>query len=398
MVHMRRYQIVTALIRPVMRLFCRVRFNVHSAIFRPTSDSRPPYLILCNHNSDLDPFFLSFCFPFPLFFVASDHLFRLGLISSLIKYLVAPIPKLKPSSDLKTVRSVITVLRGGGSVCIFPEGNRSWNGRTEPISPAIGKLAKQLRVPLLLCRIQGGYLCSPRWADHMRRGRVDCSVVRELSAADVAGMDPDKLNGLIRSELSVDAMAEQKTRRVLFHGKKLAQSIETVLFACPKCGRFATIRSSGDGAACSCGLHFRLDPLGYLIGAPYSTVSEWDGWQRGHLRKKIEEIRRRNDLTPLFRDDGQRLYGVKRAEKSELLDRGTLSLYADRLEFSGKTTHVFPLTDIPSLSARGRLVLQFSLSDGSAFEIGSDHPRSAYKYLLACGLLQQESRKEAALV
>lgn len=389
MIHMRRYQIVTALIKPAMRLFCRIKYNVHSSAFRPAEDSKPPYLILSNHNSDLDPFFISFCFKFPVFFVASDHIFRLGLVSSLIKYLVAPIPKLKPSSDLQTVRSIISVLHSGGSVCIFPEGNRSWNGETEQIAPAIGKLVKQLRATLVLCRIQGGYLFSPRWADHMRRGRVDCSAVYELSPEKIDKMSVEELNELIRRELCVDAMTEQRKIKIRFIGKKTAQSIETVLFACPNCGAFATIRSSGDGADCSCGLKFKLDSFGYLIGAPFATILEWDRWQRDHLRVKIEEFLRRGDPASLWRDVGQRLYRVKRAERSELIDRGELALYTDRLEFSGETErHTFPIGDIANLTIRGRLVLQFSRSDGSTYEINSDHPRSAYKYLLACELLQ----------
>lgn len=43
-------------------------------------------------------------------------------------------------------------------VCIFPEGNRSFNGLTGDILPTIGRVAGRCGMKLVTYRIEGGYL------------------------------------------------------------------------------------------------------------------------------------------------------------------------------------------------------------------------------------------------
>ena len=376
-----RFRIVYALLRPILRLYFTLRYNVHITPYRPKSESNGPYLIISNHNSNLDMFFVAFCLDFPIFFVASDHLFRKGLISKAINYLVSPIPKLKASSDIQTIRSMMAYLKEGKSVCVFPEGNRSWGGETEEITPAIGKLVYRLGVSLLTCRIDGAYLAAPRWADKMRRGRIECRVTREMSPEEIKTHTPQELTEMIRNDLYVDAMEVQKRWQVPYTCKNLAQSIETVLFTCPACGCFATIRSKGDTARCSCGLKFRYDKLGYLHGAPFQTVLEWVRWQKRNLNDTLPKLRQRKAGDPFFSDVGQRLLSVQRASQSQLVETGDLSMYRDRLVFRGREkTLQFPFDKITHITVWGRMSLQFSLSDGHYYEVLSTHPRSAYKY------------------
>lgn len=377
----RHERIIAAIVRPFMLLFLKLKFNLHITRFTPREGSSPPYLILCNHNTDYDPIFLGMCFPFFIRYVASDHIMRYGFLSRLLKLLVSPIPKLKSVNDTRTVRDIISTLRSNVSVCIFPEGNRSWNGETEDISPAIGKLAKHMRVPLTLCRISGAYLSSPRWADKTRKGRIDCRAVRELTCAEIDAMDADALNTLIRNELYVNAMADKKVNPVAYKGKNLAQSIETVLFTCPRCRRFATISSKNDTAQCGCGLRFTYDKHGLLHSAPFRTILEWDRWQRAHLHSIAHELFATDSVTPILSDSSQRLYRIERARKTELVEEGAFLLYNNRFVFKGAGgSREFLIRDIHSLTVIGRLVLQFSTVNGAVYEVRSKIIRSAYKY------------------
>lgn len=379
------YKIIILLLKP----YYRVRYNVRAVRFKPQEGSKPPYLILCNHVSDWDPFFVAFCFPFPVFFVASDHLFRYGFKSRLLRFLAAPIPIQKTKKDLRTIRDMMAYLQKGRSVCVFPEGNRSWGGQTEVIPPSVGRMVQLMNAPLLLCRIRGGYLMNPRWGHYLRRGRVDCRMVREVTAADIAAMDIDAINELIQKELYVDAMADQKQNPVAYYGKALAQDIETLLYACPECGRFQTIHAQNDQASCSfCGLTFSFSPYGYLEGAPYATVGEWNSWQHGHLRAQIEKRSRDADTDRLFCDEQQLLYSFERAKKSQLVAKGTFAMYLDKFVFEAKEQkQEFYLREIADVSVIGRLRLQFTLTDGRSFEVKSERPRSAYVYLQAYELI-----------
>ena len=174
-----RHRCVYAVLRPFFRVYLRLAFGFHAARFHG-ENPRQPYLILANHTGPFDGFMLAMSFCRPIYFVASDHIFRLGLASRLIRYLIAPIPIVKSVIDTRSIRDILTIIHEGGTVGLFPSGNRSFTGPEMPIPPSTGKLARHLEIPVLLYRIEGGYLTTPRWSRSRRLGRMTGSVVRVM--------------------------------------------------------------------------------------------------------------------------------------------------------------------------------------------------------------------------
>ena len=104
----------------------------------------------------------------PVYYMATEDIFSNGWISKVIKYLVAPIPIKKQTTDIRAILNCLKVAKEGGSICIAPEGNRTYSGRTEYMNPSIVSLARKLRMPILIYRIEGGYGSEPRWSDVVR--------------------------------------------------------------------------------------------------------------------------------------------------------------------------------------------------------------------------------------
>ncbi len=384
-----RHKMIVIILRPLIRLFCRLAYNIHYQGFEEAKNLPTPCLIIANHTTNLDPVFLSMGVPFPVFYVASDNLFRLGIFSKLIKYFFSPIPKLKISSDIRTIRDMKAALRSGASVGVFPEGNRSWCGETEEISPAIGKLIRHLGVPLVVCRIHGAYYASPRWASSDRRGKIECRLVRVLPAQKIQTMSVDEINRQVREDLHVSAAQDQKLALVAYRGKNLAENIEIALYACPHCGGLATIHSKGNRAGCGCGFSFEYDSFGLLHGAPYQTLEEWNHWQTEHLRKQLKKAEQDKQSHAFFSDENQLLYGLTRAKKATLVAQGTFSLFFDRFCFEGEQeAFTFRLDEVSRISIWSRMTLQLGLTDGRFFEVKTRDPRSAYKYQQAYYLLK----------
>ena len=115
-----------------------------------------PALVIANHTNDLDPLILAASFPKnQMYFVASEHIFRLGYVSKILEYLVAPIPRKKASSGADTVKACLRNLKGGNSVALMAEGEASWDGRSIDAFSATGKLAKSSGASLITVRITG---------------------------------------------------------------------------------------------------------------------------------------------------------------------------------------------------------------------------------------------------
>ena len=343
-----------------------------------------PCLVLCNHNTDWDPLLLGCAFEHQMYFVASEHIFRWGLVTRLIRLLVDPIPRLKGSLGTDTALSVMRRLHTGCSVAIFAEGNRSFTGVTGEILPSTGKLARVCGATLVTYRLEGGYFTSPRWCgSSLRRGRMRGHLAGVYTSQQLRSMSVSEINEAIRRDLYCDAYAQQREEMVKYSGTALAEHLETLLCICPRCGSVGGLVSDGDWLRCSCGFETRFNEYGFLEGdAPFDNLKDWDEMQT----RKIESMLGRDGA--IFSDSDMRLYELGTGHISQLIGCGEMSLYRDRLECCGI---VFPLSQLCGFSLFGPQNVSFSL--GSAYyEIHSDKLRCTRKYMTAIELLTKAAR------
>jgi 1-acyl-sn-glycerol-3-phosphate acyltransferase len=228
---------------PFFAPYCRLKFGIKIEPFKEQKNQ--PYLILYNHQTSFDQFFVGIAFKRPIYYVATEDLFSNGFISKVIKYLVEPIPIKKQTTDLKAIMTCIRVAKEGGTIAIAPEGNRTYSGKTVYMSPSIAPLAKKLGMPIALFRIEGGYGVQPRWSDVVRKGKMKAYVSRVITPDEYKEMSDDELFDVIKSELDInEAVADGK-----FTHKKLAERLERSMYFCPDCG-FSTFESKNDLITC----------------------------------------------------------------------------------------------------------------------------------------------------
>ena len=65
--------------------------------------------------------------------------------------------------------------------------------RRRRMNPAIAGLARMLKLPIALFRIEGGYGVHPRWSDVVRRGRMHAYVSRVIEPEEFAGLSKAEL-------------------------------------------------------------------------------------------------------------------------------------------------------------------------------------------------------------
>ncbi|MEA4912220.1 MAG: lysophospholipid acyltransferase family protein [Oscillospiraceae bacterium] len=358
----------------ILPIYLKPKFNMDAAS-APAVEG--PFLVLANHNVDYDPLFVALSFHARhMYFVASEHVYRAGVWSKLLKRYFAPVSRMKGGTASSTAMRVLRLLKKGSSVCIFAEGNRSWNGETGPIHPSTAKLVKSAGVTLVTYKLEGGYLTSPRWSASLRRGSMRGAVAGVYTPAQLSAMTVEQLGERIRADLAENAYERQKQSPVAFSGKNLAENLETALYICPVCRGIGTLRSQGDDFWCAaCGTRAVYTPYGLLEGGfPYDTVLAWDRWQDGALRAYIDIL---GADSIAFSDEDFVLTRIEADHSSAVVDAGTLTATKRALR-CGAT--VIDRADITEMSMFGRLSLVFT-AQGVSYELRPKNIKCARKYL-----------------
>ncbi|MBQ5793031.1 MAG: 1-acyl-sn-glycerol-3-phosphate acyltransferase [Clostridia bacterium] len=335
-------------LRHPVRLFCYLKFGYTCKVAKNLPDH---YIVLSNHVTDFDPLFVGCSFPRQMYFVASEHIARWKRGYKLLNYWLAPILRKKGTTAASAIIDILRKVRKGANVCMFAEGVRSWDGLTCAITPTTGGLVKAARCALVTYRISGGYFASPMWSTkNTRRGYVHGEPVHVFTAEQIAAMSEDEINRIICEDLYEDAYARQAQKRSKYKGKRLAESMENLLYLCPFCGKVDTMKSKGDRVSCTaCGKFFTYDKFGYLHGTPDNTLTALAANQRKATEALVA------DGTVFFAEDA-RVYTVENHEE-QTLATGKFIMNADSITCGD--LHV-PFSDITELSMRGRRFLLFS--------------------------------------
>lgn len=335
-----------------------------------------PVLLIPNHTCAWDPLLVAMSLPDKyVYYVASEHLFRLGLVSRLINWLVEPIPRRKASTGTDTVKACLRHLRDGHSICLFAEGEQCWAGINSPIFPATGKLAKTSGATLVTFRLEGAYLSIPRWGRGVRRGKVHVHPVGIYPPEQLRTMSPQEINDLIMRDTREDAWQRQRQNPVAYRGKRTAEGMEYALYLCPRCKRIGTLQTRNDRIFCRCGLDLKYTETGFFDPeTPFQSIADWDSWQRETLKNR-DFARAEKDR--LFSDPAMRLTRVSSGHRDELLERGELIQYEDRLVCG---TYSFSLKNISNMADVLANRLLFTC-DGEYYQLRSEIGVNFRKYL-----------------
>jgi 1-acyl-sn-glycerol-3-phosphate acyltransferase len=305
-------------------------------------DYPSPYIVVSNHASRLDYIYASLAFlPYSLNYVAGYNEFFRSHLAGIFRWMQV-IPKKNFISDPYTIREMKRILAKGGRVVLFPEGMSSISGFNQPCMIATGKLLKHCGLPVLMMKIAGAYLTSPKYSILERPGRVDVLVDSLFSPEDLADMSAGEIQRKLDKAIAQDDYQWNKEKRVVYAGKgEMARNLHTLLYWCPKCNREFTMRGEGDRIVCSnCGNgavlneYYDLIPLDGTCVIP-ATPRIWFDMERQNVRTWIRsgdfELRERVKLgvLPKYRY-------LKNQATSEIAGAGEILLNREGFHFTGE--------------------------------------------------------------
>ncbi|MCE5341147.1 MAG: 1-acyl-sn-glycerol-3-phosphate acyltransferase [Planctomycetaceae bacterium] len=142
------------------RFFCMLFFKIRFFGVENVP-KRGGFILLCNHQSWLDPMFVVVPVNRRSVFAARDNLFRIPFVGFVFRVYNC-IPIKRNHADIGAIRECIEKLKQNCGLVLFPEGTRTRDGKIAHLKPGFTLLAKKANVPIIPVVIDGAFECWPR--------------------------------------------------------------------------------------------------------------------------------------------------------------------------------------------------------------------------------------------
>lgn len=160
------YWLIKAIAWPVVRVYFRFRSLLTGRVPR-----RGPCIVVANHTSYLDAICLGSACPRKLRFLINHEIYAM-LRLRWFYYMMDAIPLRSGSADTSALRRALHVLKDGGAVAIFPEGQRMQDGRVGEGKLGVAFLAARSGAPVIPAAIVGAHAAMPVGATVPRPFRI----------------------------------------------------------------------------------------------------------------------------------------------------------------------------------------------------------------------------------
>lgn len=255
-----------------------------------------PLVCVGNHPSFIDPIIMAtVLYGRRINFVAGAFMFRNHFIGPLFKK-GGCIPKVQFRSDSRAVKGMLTVLKRGGTLGIFPEATRLVDGESFPFDDAIARMIKKTESSVAVMVSHGAYMTWPRWSKSgFRRGKITANIKSVLSADKVREMSIEEIHKYVLKELEYSEYDWFEKHPQKFRNRALAAGAQNVAHACPRCEKDMVMRSEKDLLICgSCGNRVRVEKTGFFSPVTpgdkaFSDMHKWVEWERERMKARVAE-------------------------------------------------------------------------------------------------------------
>lgn len=175
------------------------RFEFYNSNNCPSSGA---VIIVANHSSALDGFFIGCCLNREINTMVKQESFENPFTSWFLRKVNSfPVDRFKP--DPSAFKTSIKILTNGEILTLFPEGTRNPNGKIKPFKPGAIRLAIKLKVPILPAFIDGNHLINPPKSMFPRpyKLRVMFGSVIDTSSLLQEGKTEDEISQITYSEV-----------------------------------------------------------------------------------------------------------------------------------------------------------------------------------------------------
>jgi long-chain acyl-CoA synthetase len=218
---------LTQLLRPkpallvIAYIVLRLIFFIARVLFRMEVKGRevltqlnPPYIICPNHQSYIDPFLVCSAYPRSVlqnsFHVGASMYFTNAAMSQ-VGRLINVVPIDPDTQLLHAMGAGAAGLRAGKILNIYPEGQRSFDGKLHEFKKGAAILATELNLPIVPVALDGTYRIWPRKSWRFRLAKVKITFGAPIYPSEV--MRPDLAEEVVYERLT--SLVKDRIQRLL---------------------------------------------------------------------------------------------------------------------------------------------------------------------------------------
>ncbi len=175
----RLYRFAYGFIPPTCRMLFRMKISGTEHI-----PAQGPVLLVSNHRSNLDPFFIGSSFPRQVHFMAKAELWKVRPLGRAID-LLGSFPVNRGEADRAAVKHALETLEAGAVVGMFPEGHRQKSGQLGQIQTGVSLFALRPGVVTIPMIVDGTERVTQHKMLRLARVRVAFGRPLKLPAEDI---------------------------------------------------------------------------------------------------------------------------------------------------------------------------------------------------------------------
>lgn len=138
-------------LRAILALFFKTLFRIHSHGLENFPETGG-CIVAPNHTSALDPILIAVAEKRPIVFMAKAELFKIPILSQLMRALQA-FPVNRKEGDIKAIRKSISIVERGDPLCVFPQGTRcagvKLSETRDKLKSGIGLISHKTEAPIV---------------------------------------------------------------------------------------------------------------------------------------------------------------------------------------------------------------------------------------------------------
>lgn len=282
-----------AFLRAIVKIYAKKELKKVNFTATIDDDTKynEPCLYLMNHSSFTDLLIAFHLIPHRFSTVCTDD----GFIGKewLLRHLGC-IPTMKFITDPTLVRDMLFVKKIlHQSILMYPEASYSFDGTATTLPESLGKLAKLLKMPVVMIKTDGSFLRDPLYNNlQIRNVDVKAKVSLIASKDEVLSLESSVIEQRIKDAFTFDNFATQMKEGILIKEPFRADSLNRVLFRCPLCNQEGMMEGKGITLTChNCHTVYTMQENGQMTtDNPQFTlhhIPDWFKYEREIIRQEI---------------------------------------------------------------------------------------------------------------